>query len=111
MKTHHLKTLPVYFDAVYRGDKTFEIRENDRDFQTGGMLVLQEFDPSEVKDEPGTPPRAPEPWKPRPIVGLTGREITVTVTYTLHGGQYGLDPAFVVMGFGVHAGAVMAVSK
>jgi hypothetical protein len=101
MKTHFLKTLPVYFDAVHRNDKTFEIRENDKDFQTGDLLVLQEYSPP-----PPMAPRAPDqPPLSRQELGYSGREITVTVTYTLHGGKYGLDPNFVVMGFGLHDGA------
>lgn len=39
---HELKTLAPYFDAVARGDKTFEAREaRDRDFQVGDTLVLR----------------------------------------------------------------------
>lgn len=44
-KVHHLKTWPDYFAAVRRGSKTFEVRTNDRDFQVGDLLVLQEYDP------------------------------------------------------------------
>lgn len=43
--THHLKTHPKYFDAVARGEKTFEVRKNDRDFQPGDVVVLQRWDP------------------------------------------------------------------
>lgn len=41
---HELKILPDYFNAVIKGEKTFEIRKNDRPFQTGDMLALNEFD-------------------------------------------------------------------
>lgn len=44
---HELKILPCYFDAVKRGDKTFEIRDNsDRGFQKGDTITLREYDPS-----------------------------------------------------------------
>jgi ribosomal protein S17 len=44
-KIHTLKTWPEYYKAVVEGRKKFEIRKNDRDFQVGDCLVLQEFDP------------------------------------------------------------------
>ena len=45
MKTHELKTWQPYFEEVIRGRKTFEIRENDRNFKVGERLLLKEFDP------------------------------------------------------------------
>lgn len=41
---HALKTLPEYFEAVRKGDKTFEIRKDDRDFRVGDYLALNEWD-------------------------------------------------------------------
>ena len=41
---HELKILPVYFDAVVRGEKTFEIRKFDRPFNKGDLLALNEFE-------------------------------------------------------------------
>jgi hypothetical protein len=45
MAIHHLKTWPSYFQAIDRGEKTFEVRRNDRDYQPGDTLILQEWDP------------------------------------------------------------------
>ncbi len=43
---HSLKTWPVYFQQIADGQKTFEIRKNDRNFQTGDYLRLFEYDPA-----------------------------------------------------------------
>ena len=45
MQQHHLKTWPAEFSAVISGQKKFELRRNDRDFQVGDVLVLKEFVP------------------------------------------------------------------
>lgn len=42
-KTHSVKILPEYFEAVISGEKTFEIRYNDRDYKVGDLLCLKEF--------------------------------------------------------------------
>lgn len=42
---HHLKVLPEFFQALWCGDKTFEIRYNDRDFKERDMVVLEEWVP------------------------------------------------------------------
>lgn len=41
---HELKILPEYFNAVISGEKTFEIRKNDRPFHKGDLLALNEYD-------------------------------------------------------------------
>lgn len=46
MTTHRLKTTPEYFAAVWSGEKPYEIRWDDRAYQPGHTVVLQEFDPS-----------------------------------------------------------------
>ncbi|MHC5319515.1 DUF3850 domain-containing protein [Listeria kieliensis] len=43
-KTHELKLLPLYFKEAKNGRKYFEIRKNDRDFQTGDVIILREHD-------------------------------------------------------------------
>lgn len=45
MQYHKLKTWPEFFDAVKSGEKTFEVRKNDRHFQVGDWLCLMKFDP------------------------------------------------------------------
>ena len=38
MKTHNLKLSIEFCDAVLSGEKTFEVRKNDRGFQTGDLI-------------------------------------------------------------------------
>ncbi len=44
---HSLKTHKQYFRAVISGRKTFEIRKNDRNFNIGDFLALNEYDAEE----------------------------------------------------------------
>lgn len=41
---HALKTHPGPFADIVSGDKTFEVRKNDRPFYVGDDIVLQEWD-------------------------------------------------------------------
>lgn len=43
---HNLKTWPKFFELVWNGRKTFEYRQNDRDYQIQDTLCLQEYDPA-----------------------------------------------------------------
>lgn len=66
-KQHHeLKILPEYFRAVVSGEKTFEVRFNDRNFKKGDILHLKEWTPD----------------------GYTGRRIDADVTYVLDSPDY-----------------------
>jgi hypothetical protein len=86
---HKLKTWSRYWDAVAAGEKTFEVRRNDRAFQTGDILVLEKFDPDLRGydfDYGQTPPRV--------------RAIRKRITYLLQGGQFGIEPGYCVLGLG-----------
>lgn len=74
---HYLKTVQPYFDDVLNGNKPFEVRFNDRNFQTGDELVLQEYDPA--------------------TQSYTGHECTVQVTYLLDDPQY-VKEGYVILG-------------
>ena len=41
---HRLKTLPQYYQPIIEGRKPFEIRKNDRNFQIGDEVILNEWD-------------------------------------------------------------------
>lgn len=47
--THNLKTWPGYFQATWVGDKTFEIRKNDRTFKERDEIVLEEWEPGNME--------------------------------------------------------------
>lgn len=53
-KVHTLKCWPNFFYDVKSGEKTFEIRKNDRDYLVGDILELHEYDPlmGRFTDEP-----------------------------------------------------------
>ena len=97
---HELKTWPEFFDAVDRGEKTFEVRLDDRGFQVGDTLRLQRFRPGHSsqwganryvdRDDGNHSPYFDE---------ALNAEIRVLVTYKLPGGRFGIDPAFCVLGF------------
>lgn len=78
MQTHHVKCWPEYFRAVVDGRKTFEVRFNDRNYQVGDTLVLEEWRPSTRR--------------------YTGRRWQGTITYVMAGGAWGLAEGWVVLG-------------
>ena len=46
MKTEHeIKIDTKFYARVADGQKTFEIRKNDRDYQVGDVLCMREYDP------------------------------------------------------------------
>ena len=47
MQEHELKTWPAFFADLKTGQKTFELRKNDRNFQVGDLLILREYYPEE----------------------------------------------------------------
>jgi uncharacterized protein DUF3850 len=52
---HELKADPVMFERLVWGSKTFELRRDDRGYQTGDTLVIRSFDPAKDDDcgDPG----------------------------------------------------------
>lgn len=79
-KTHELKTHSKAFDAIWFGEKTYEIRVADRDFRVGDRLFLREWD-LDKKD-------------------YTDRCLIATVTYMTLPGEWGLPEDLCVMALG-----------
>lgn len=80
MKTHRLKTIQPFFSLIKLGIKTFEVRKNDRDFEIGDYVYLQEYD--KILDQ------------------YSGHEIKAVITYVLKSFD-GLDDGFCVFSFRV----------
>lgn len=72
---HELKIYPQYFEEVLNGNKTFEVRKNDRGFQVGDIVILKEFD----------------------NIRYSGREVKAEITYILNDSFYGVATGFVVL--------------
>ena len=78
-RTHELKIWPACFRAVEDGQKPFDVREHDRDYDVGDALILREYDPDTEQ--------------------YTGRSATRWVSYLLHGGLFGVQDGWCVIGF------------
>lgn len=79
MKTHQLKVWPEYYERMKSGQKTFEVRKNDRDFQTGDELMLDCWDPIEKQY-------------------TDDDTIVKRIAYVLYGGQFGIEQGYCVLG-------------
>lgn len=86
MATHELKCWPMSFQAIKRGEKTFEVRQEDnRKFAQGDTLHLREFDPTSLFGETGN---------------YTGDELRVEVRWLLRADEsefFGIKHGYVVM--------------
>lgn len=76
---HQLKILPKYFKQVKSNRKKFEVRKNDRDFQTGDFVSLNEFNPEKNS--------------------YSGNQIDIKITYLLTDSVEGIKKGFCVFCF------------
>lgn len=72
---HELKIAPEYFREVAFGNKTFEVRRDDRSYTVGDKLVLREYKGH----------------------GFTGNEVRAMITYILRDKNYCKD-GFCILG-------------
>ena len=78
--THSIKIASRYYEAVLRKDKKFEIRKDDRGYQVGDTVILEEWD--DEKEQ------------------YTGRWQQVEISYVLRDcPEYGLMPGFCIFGW------------
>lgn len=87
---HALKIEPNYYEDIKSGNKSFEVRKNDRDFRTGDYIVLNEL--SDTRDE------------------YTGRSILMKITSIVNDERFckegyiimGLSKCIIIENGGVH---------
>lgn len=84
-REHVVKCWPQYFDVIASGEKTFDVRRDDRGYQRGDILVLREWDGTRS---------VIEDFK------FTGRVERREITWILTGGQFGIEPGYVVLALG-----------
>ncbi|MCR5160220.1 MAG: DUF3850 domain-containing protein [Lachnospiraceae bacterium] len=77
-KLHIIKLSDEFADAILFGDKTFEVRENDRGYQKGDLVQFDVIDKYQIS------------------TGHPLTEETYRITYVLNG--WGIEPKFVVFG-------------
>lgn len=44
MTTHEVKSWAHFFDAIVAGEKTHDLRDNDRNYKIGDYLLLKRYD-------------------------------------------------------------------
>lgn len=74
---HNLKIRPKYFIDVESGKKPFEIRKNDRNYEIGDYLILNEYDPDKQD--------------------YTGRSVRRLITYIMSDERYCIK-GYVILG-------------
>ncbi len=75
---HYLKCICEFYQATEQGEKMFEVRKNDRNYQVGDMLYLEEI----TKSSGESTNREQGPFE---------------VVYILHGGNFGIKKGYCVM--------------
>jgi len=81
MTEHVLKTQAGAWDAILSGEKTFEVRRNDRFYQRGDILILRKLKVDGHYVE---------------MDGLKFLDIKKRIGWFLQGGQFGIEPGFCV---------------
>ena len=98
---HVLKTHPAMFKALREGTKNFEVRKDDRAFQTGDIVVLKYYDPNPTSAIP-VPPWSANESANEVEDQIDKSPIVKRITFVLRGGQYGIEPGYVVLALENH---------
>lgn len=77
--THALKCWPEYYEAIEMGEKTFDLRKDDRPYKVSDTVLMQEWD-----NEQGV---------------YTGKEGAYIITYILRDvPKFGLKSGYAILG-------------
>lgn len=79
--THTIKIKESFADAIMNGDRTFEVRKNDRGYQKGDIVVFQA-----IEDTASLPLSIAHPIN----------TVNFKITYVLNG--WGIKEGYVVFG-------------
>ena len=85
MTIHYLKTDPYAWDLVASGQKTYELRLNDRGFSAGATLILDRTEYTSMEMRAGAP-----------LIYST-RGVECTVSHVLNGPVYGLQSGWCIL--------------
>lgn len=79
VNVHELKILQKYYKHVLSGEKKFEIRKDDRDYDVGDIILLREWDGE----------------------SYTGRQVYKRITYILRDAEkFGLKKGYCILSLG-----------
>jgi hypothetical protein len=84
---HKLKCWPVFFDAIERNIKNFDVRKDDRGYQKGDWVVFEKYDPVAKAYFRGADPMA-------------NMKCRRKIKYIQTGGQFGIEAGYVILGLG-----------
>ena len=90
MTQHRIKCWPEQFQALADGRKHHEVRRNDRNYQVGDTLILEEF----ILDDPD---RVDVGGRLINLGHYTGRRLHREVTWVTQAGTFGLPADVCVM--------------
>lgn len=89
-RVHDLKTWPACWDATKRGEKPWEVRLNDRFYQSGDIVRLHRWEPGVGKNCYVTPDGAKSNFRQE-----EGTQ-EFRIGWILQGGQFGIEPGYCV---------------
>lgn len=97
---HELKCLPQYFQPLVDSAKMFEVRQNDRPFRVGDILVINEYVPESLDPYDDTVLRnKTDDWREVKDGYYTGRSTIRRITYILDDKTYCVE-GMIILGLG-----------